>query len=134
MFLKEYAPIPIEGRSRESVKLIEDLVIGTDLSNEAALLYQPSSVVASAEGDIFVGDSGANDIKVFSSDGTYLRTLRQAACSGAAHGRGRGDLPAVRDTICAQQTSEQPRPGRHAAKPYVYGLRTNDLDESEVVR
>jgi hypothetical protein len=73
--IKEYGPVPLEGRDESTVQLIDDLTIGADLSNPAAVLYQPAGVTASEDGTIYVADRGANDIKMFAADGTYLKTF-----------------------------------------------------------
>ncbi len=73
--VKEYGPVPLQGRDETIVQLIDDLVIGGDLSDPAAVLYQPAGVAASDDGTIYVADRGANDIKMFAADGTYLKTL-----------------------------------------------------------
>ena len=84
---KEYGPVPLEGRDPQKVQLIEDLVIGDDLNNTAALLYRPSGIVVSEDGYIFVGDSGASDIKMFAPDGTYLKTLGKEGQGPGEFGR-----------------------------------------------
>ena len=52
-----------------------DLVIGEDLDNPEAILYQPTRIVAAPNGNIFVGDRGSNQIKMFGPDGAYLKSL-----------------------------------------------------------
>jgi len=78
----------LEGRSDSTVRLIDDLVIGADLTDEAAILYQPSGVAASRDGTIFVADRGANNIKMFAADGTFLKTLGK-------EGQGPGEFAAL---------------------------------------
>jgi len=75
--VKEYGPVPVDGRDPGAIELIDDLVIGTDLRNPAAVLFEPRQVVAAPDGTIFVADGGTNDIKVFDADGTYMKTLGQ---------------------------------------------------------
>ena len=84
---KEYGPVPLEGRDPQKIQLIEDLVIGDDLNNTAALLYRPSGIVVSEDGYIFVGDSGASDIKMFAPDGTYMKTLGKEGQGPGEFGR-----------------------------------------------
>lgn len=75
--VKEHAPVPSEERDPDAIRLVDDLVIGTDLSNPEAVLYEPGGIVAAPDGTIFVADRGNNDIKMFDADGTYLKTLGQ---------------------------------------------------------
>ena len=73
----EYAHVPLDARSHDAVRLVEDLVIGNDLSDPDAVLYEPFGVVAASNGNIFVGDRGSMHIKMFSPEGEYLKTLGQ---------------------------------------------------------
>jgi len=73
--VKEYGPIPLDERDENAVQLIDDLVIGGDSSDPDTIFYQPTGVVASADGNIFVGDYGNNHIRMFDRDGKYLKTL-----------------------------------------------------------
>lgn len=82
----EYAAVPIEGRDPEAVHMLEDLVIGADLSNPEAILYQPGEIVASDDGTIFVADSGATNIKMFDADGNHVETLGQEGQGPAEFG------------------------------------------------
>ncbi len=86
--IKEYPPFPLEGRDGSAVQLVDDLVIGTDLTDEAAILYEPRSVVASEVGNIFVADGGAQDIKMFGPNGQYLKTLGK-------EGQGPGEFASI---------------------------------------
>ena len=73
----EYAHVPLDARSHDAVRLVEDLVIGNDLRNLDTFLYEPYGVVAASNGNIFVGDRGSMHIKMFSAEGEYLKTLGQ---------------------------------------------------------
>lgn len=73
--IKEHAPVPVDDRDPAAIQLIDDLVIGTDLSNPDAVLYQPRGIAVGPDGTIFVADGGANNIKMFDANGTYLKTL-----------------------------------------------------------
>ncbi len=73
----EYEHVPLDERSDDAVRLVEDLVIGNDLNNLDTFLYEPYGVVAASNGNIFVGDPGVMHIKMFSSEGKYLKTLGQ---------------------------------------------------------
>lgn len=73
--IKEYAPVPVEERDPDAVRLIEDLVIGEDLSIPDAIIYEPTGVVAAPDGTIFIGDRSSNQIKMFDADGRYVKSL-----------------------------------------------------------
>ncbi|MGD8328017.1 MAG: 6-bladed beta-propeller [Acidobacteriota bacterium] len=75
--VKEYGPVPVDERDPGAIELVDDLVIGTDLSNPAAVLFEPRAVVAAPDGTIFVADGGTSDIKMFDADGAYMKTLGQ---------------------------------------------------------
>jgi hypothetical protein len=79
--------VPVEGRDPDTVQMIEDLVIGGDLANPEAILYEPGRIVATADGTIFVADNSAVDVKVFDADGNYLKTLGQEGQGPAEFGR-----------------------------------------------
>jgi len=85
--IHEYAPVPIEGRDPEAVQMIEDLVIGADLSSPAAIVYEPGSIVVAPDGSIFVADGSTVDVKMFSPEGAYLKTLGQEGQGPREFGR-----------------------------------------------
>ena len=71
----EYAGVPLGERDPGTVQLIDDLVIGADLTNPDAVLYQASDLAVADNGTIFVADIGSQNIKVFGADATHLATL-----------------------------------------------------------
>ena len=73
----EHAHVPFDERNHDAVRLVEDLVIGNDLSDPGSIIYEPYGVVAAPNGNIFVGDRGSMHIKMFSPEGEYLKTLGQ---------------------------------------------------------
>jgi hypothetical protein len=73
--VKEYAPVAVEERDPDAVRLVEDLVIGGDPYDEQTLFYGAGAIVASPAGDIFVIDRGNNRIQMFGPDGAYKKTL-----------------------------------------------------------
>lgn len=73
--VQEHAPVPLEARDPSAIQLVDDLVIGGDVGNPAAILYEPRDIAVSADGDIFVADAGTQDIKMFDAAGAYQRTL-----------------------------------------------------------
>lgn len=64
--------VPPNERSRETVRLVDDLVIGDDADNAEALLYRPLAIVAAADGRMFVADRGDSRVVMFAPDGQYL--------------------------------------------------------------
>jgi len=95
--IMEYAPVPLEEREAGTIELIDDLVIGTDLSNPAAVLYEPRAVMAAPSGSIFVADAGTVDIKMFDADGNYVKTLGK-------EGQGPGEFGFISDVAIAGDT------------------------------
>ena len=83
--VREYAPIAIEDRDPDAVRLVEDLVIGGDPSDPNGSFYQPMGVAASPSGDIFVLERGNRRIQMFDHDGTFLASL-------GGPGQGPGEL------------------------------------------
>ena len=83
----EYPAAPIEGRDPDAVQMTEDLVIGGDLTNPEAVLYEPGEIVADDDGTIFVADGGAMNIKVFDAAGEFLKTVGQEGQGPAEFGR-----------------------------------------------
>ena len=75
--IREYAPVPLEARREGAFELIEDLVIGGDSSDPDGTFYRPTDVLAAANGNIFVVDSGNARIQMFGSDGRFLKSLGQ---------------------------------------------------------
>lgn len=75
--VREYAPVPREGRVENAFELIEDLVIGGDTSDPNATFYRPTDVLAASNGNIFVVDSGNARVQMFGHDGRFLKTLGQ---------------------------------------------------------
>lgn len=92
--IKEYGPVPLEGRDATTVQLIDDLVIGGNVSKPDAVLYEPGEIVATEDGTIFVADRGSQDIKMFAADGTYLKTL-------GSEGQGPGEFGFIGDLTIA---------------------------------
>lgn len=82
-------PELVDGSDPNAVTLVEDLVIGNDADDLEASLYRPAAVAAAADGTVYVADSGAHHIKVFSADGTWRRTLGE-------QGQGPGEFTGVR--------------------------------------
>jgi hypothetical protein len=99
----EHAPVPLEGRDPDAVRLVDDLVIGADAGTTGALLYAPRHVAAAPDGTIFVADSATDDIKRFAADGTLLTIL-----GGEGQGPGEflsiGQLTIAGDRLVAWDT------------------------------
>ncbi|HEX9735445.1 MAG TPA: hypothetical protein VGG06_26040 [Thermoanaerobaculia bacterium] len=85
--IKEYGPVPLEGRDTQVVQLIDDLVIGDDVNQPDAILYQPTGIVVSGDGTIFVGDRGAGNVKMFAPDGSLLKTFGKEGQGPGEFGR-----------------------------------------------
>jgi len=75
--VKEYAPVPMRDRAEDAFELIEDLVIGGDPDDPETAFYRPTDVLAAANGNIFVVDSGNARVQMFGADGSFLKTLGQ---------------------------------------------------------
>ncbi len=73
--MREYAHVPRDQRDPGAISLVEDLVVGTDLTNPDTGLFQPSQIAASPEGDLFVSDFAMKRIQMYAPDGTHVRTL-----------------------------------------------------------
>jgi len=93
--IKEYAPVAVEERDPDAVRLVEDLVIGGDPYDEQTLFYGAGAIVASPAGDIFVIDRGNNRIQMFGPDGAYERTLGKA-------GQGPGEFAGLYNMIISE--------------------------------
>ena len=72
---RNYAHVPREERDPEAITLVEDLLVGADLSDPEAGVFDPSRIVASPAGSIFVSDVAMNHIQMYGPDGEYLKTL-----------------------------------------------------------
>lgn len=75
--IREYAPVPRGERAENAFELIEDLVIGGDPNDPNTGFYRPTDVLAAANGNIFVVDSGNARVQMFDADGAFRRTLGQ---------------------------------------------------------
>jgi hypothetical protein len=82
-----YQPVPLEQRQKVEVGLVEDLVIGLD-GPEESLLGQAGDVAVDANGQIYISDYVATNIKVFDRDGQFLRIQGQ-------RGEGPGELRSI---------------------------------------
>ena len=52
-----------------------DIPRGSDATNVARRLFQPSNLAVDAQGRVYVSDFGAYRVQVFDAEGTYLRTV-----------------------------------------------------------
>jgi len=72
---REYAQVPREERDPAAIALVDDLLVGADLSDPETGVFRPSLVVASKAGDIFVADAAMNRIQMYGPGGEHLKTL-----------------------------------------------------------
>lgn len=80
--------VPLEARSADAVRLVDDLVLGEDPENPEALLYRPVAIVASDDGRMFVADRGDHRVLMFAPDGEYLGSF-------GSEGQGPGDFGSI---------------------------------------
>ncbi len=73
--IKEYVRTSLEDRTEVAFELVEDLVIGGDSGDPNMAFYRPIAVVAADNGNIFVVESGARRVQMFSPEGEFLKTL-----------------------------------------------------------
>lgn len=59
--VREYAPVRMNERDPDAIRLIEELVIGADLSTPDKGVFQPTQVVATDDGTIFVARTTLNE-------------------------------------------------------------------------
>ncbi|MGD8815727.1 MAG: 6-bladed beta-propeller [Acidobacteriota bacterium] len=71
----EYAPVPLEERDPDAIRLTEELVVGAGLENPDEAVFQPTDIVATDDGMIFIADFSMNRVQMYDRDGRYLRTL-----------------------------------------------------------
>lgn len=71
----EYAPVPMDERDPDAIRLTEELVIGADPDNPDEGVFRPTFVVAGEDGTIFVFDGAVNHVQAYDREGRYLRTL-----------------------------------------------------------
>jgi hypothetical protein len=69
--------------------LTEELTIGEEDALEGGVLNRPQFLDVDSDGNIYVMDWGDTDIKIFSPDGTLIRTV-----GGKGQGPGEFDIPA----------------------------------------
>ena len=87
--VREYAPIAIEDRDPDAVRLVEDLVIGGDPSDPNGSFYQPMGVAASPSGDIFVLERGNRRIQMFDAERLRWPELDRSVQAIRTDGEGR---------------------------------------------
>ena len=75
--IHEYAPVSLEEREGRRIEVIEDLVIGDEVSNPEEVFYRSTWVAVGDDGAIYVLDAGNHRIQVFDAEGGYLRTMGQ---------------------------------------------------------
>ena len=92
--IKEYAPVSLEERDPDAIRLLDDLVIGGESDDPNALLYRPTSVVAAENGTIYIADNGNKRIQVFGADGEYIGAMGR-------EGEGPGEFKSLRDITVA---------------------------------
>lgn len=88
--VREAAPIPLEERSRDIVRLVDDLVIGGPDTPGEALLFRPIGIVAADDGRMFVADYGRHEVVSFDADGGYLGSFGGEGQGPAEFGSMRG--------------------------------------------
>ena len=151
----EYAPVGLDERDPAAIRLVEDLVFGSDINDPDAAAFQPTDVVATDDGTVFIADWGLKRIQMFDRDGRHLKTLGKAgqgpgefsSLSGMTIA---GDLLIVQDrsngrfstwTLDGDHVGEHQRASRTWLRP-MYGLqdhsfiaqaRTQDLEGGRLV-
>jgi len=70
--------------------LKELFIFAKENANQAALLYQPTSIAIDSQGHIQVSDTGGFVVNVYDSEGKYLRTVGKAGLEPGTFARPKG--------------------------------------------
>jgi len=84
----ELPAVPLEERSADEVRLVDDLVLGEAGGNPEALFFRPLAIVAGPDGRMFVADRGDNRVAMFAPDGDYLGSF-------GSEGQGPGEFGSI---------------------------------------
>lgn len=84
----EYAPVPMEQRDANAIRLSEELVVGADLGNPDEAVFQPGPIAAADDGTMFVADFATTRVQMYDNDGRFVRSL-------GSEGQGPGELASI---------------------------------------
>jgi len=71
----EYAPVPMDARDPDAIRLTDELVIAAAADDPQAALFEPVLVAGTADGTMFVADSAMSRVQMYGPDGAFIRSL-----------------------------------------------------------